>query len=259
MGRLVRARRRVPAVHRRWSSSTSYLQSILSQFVTLTACSPALTTVNGQAGRMPTYSNGNYLSHQGQQMQFYNQQMHTINPAFVHTTPAQFQGYRSNRTILSQAPSASPPMQGTLSPFVLHSEPSTSTSAPVAHPSFTIQTAAFTASPPPSAEQLRERLLADLRPYLQPTSFSGAGAVAHLTDLVRDFGLQDVDPQVRLEIVSKIRDNAGNHYFRAWLENPLAMEITQEWLRACVGKEDPQLLETLMPLLQVCKMQECVP
>ena len=76
--------------------------------------------------------------------------------------------------------------------------------------------------------------------------------MTHLTELIKKAGIQDVDPQVRLEIATKIRDNAGNHYFRAWLENPLAMEITREWLRSCVSTEDVQLLETVMPLLQVC-------
>ena len=95
-----------------------------------------------------------------------------------------------------------------------------------------------------------------LRPLLQPTSFSGAGAVAHLSSLIDDYGSQEVDPQTRLEILTKIRDNAGNHYFRAWAENEIAMDITKEWLKlACSSKADPQLVETIMPLLHVRYMR----
>ncbi|TCD69168.1 hypothetical protein EIP91_008464 [Steccherinum ochraceum] len=218
---------------------------------------PALTTVNGQSSRtQATFSPANYLLQASQQYQFYQQPSHTqpssINPSFVHVHPPHFPPRNNRPTILSQAPAPSPP-QNTLSPFILQHDPTlsmsttlpTSSASPVAH---------VVHSPvplTPTPEQLKEKLLSDLKPFLLPTSFTGAGAVTHLTDVIKDYGVQEVDPQVRSEIATKIRDNAGNHYFRAWLENPLAMEITKEWLRACVGKEDAQLQDTVMPLLQI--------
>ena len=228
--------------------------------------SPALTTVNGHGNRgLPTYTTGNYLSSQGQQLQFaYHQPPHTpplaINPSFVHATPSQYQVPRNDRTILSQAAvSLSQTQNHTLSPFLLQADPGPSTSIiPPVAPAPYINPPAPPEPPAPSPEQVKEELLASLRPHLQPNAFTGAAAVAHLTDLVRDAGILEVDPQVRLEIATKIRDNAGNHYFRAWLENPTAMEVTREWLRACVGTDNPQVQETLMPLLQVCTT-ECSP
>ncbi len=67
-----------------------------------------------------------------------------------------------------------------------------------------------------------------------------------------DYGVQEVDPPTRWEILTKIRDNAGNHYFRAWVENEDAMTVTREWLKlAYNGKDNAQLVETIMPLLHV--------
>ncbi|KAH8106351.1 hypothetical protein BXZ70DRAFT_919222 [Cristinia sonorae] len=216
---------------------------------------PALT-INGQHGRStPIMSPGNFLSSQGQQLQFsYNQSPHTpslsINPSFVHSTPSHFQiPHQNNRTILSHGSSSSP-LHGALSSYGTLSDSNGSPSIMPPPSMFTFPPAS-PAAPAPTPEQLKEKLLANIRPFLQPSSFSGAGAVAHLAEFVKEFGVQEVDPQVRLEIATKIRDNAGNHYFRAWLENPVAMEITQEWLRACVGKEDLALVETIMPLLQI--------
>ncbi|TFY60615.1 hypothetical protein EVJ58_g5042 [Rhodofomes roseus] len=111
------------------------------------------------------------------------------------------------------------------------------------------------AAPPkpvaPTPEQRRAALQAAIKPLLTPTSFTGAGAVAQLAGHIDDYGILDVEPRIRMEILSKMRDNAGNHYFRAWGENEDAMEITREWLKsAFAGKDDGGLLETVMPLLQ---------
>lgn len=106
--------------------------------------------------------------------------------------------------------------------------------------------------PTPTPEQRRLTFLTAIKPHLTPTSFTGAGAVAELVSLIEDYGTADVDPQTRLEILTKMRDNAGNHYFRAWVENEEAMDITREWLKlAYAGKGDAQLVETIMPLLHV--------
>jgi hypothetical protein len=63
----------------------------------------------------------------------------------------------------------------------------------------------------------------------------------------------EVSAQTRLDILTKIRDNAGNNYFRAWLENVAAMDVAREWLKAgATSNTDNQVLETVMPLLHVC-------
>ena len=104
----------------------------------------------------------------------------------------------------------------------------------------------------PSAEERRATLARDVKPLIQPNSFTGGGAVTQLTNLLDDFGMNDVDSSIRLEVLTKIRDNAGNHYFRAWVDNPVAMDVIREWLKAAfVGRTDPQLVETIMPILHV--------
>lgn len=105
-----------------------------------------------------------------------------------------------------------------------------------------------------SPQVRKEQFQAAIKPLLQPTSFTGAGAVNNLVNLISDYGSQDVDGQIRLEILTKIRDNAGNHYFRAWAENLTAIDITREWLKtAFTAKGENPLVETTMPLLHVCK------
>ena len=95
-----------------------------------------------------------------------------------------------------------------------------------------------------------------VKPLIQPSSFTGAGAVSQLVNLLDDYGIPEVETATRLEILTKIRDNAGNHYFRAWVDNAVAMEIVREWLKlAFVGRStDPQLVETIMPILHVSRM-----
>ena len=74
-----------------------------------------------------------------------------------------------------------------------------------------------------------------------------------LVSRIVEYGILEVSAQTRLDILTKIRDNAGNNYFRAWLENVAAMDITREWLKAgATGNADNQVLETVMPLLHVC-------
>ena len=91
-----------------------------------------------------------------------------------------------------------------------------------------------------------------MKPFIQPTSFTGAGAVSQLVKILDEFGINEVDVAIRLEILTKIRDNAGNHYFRAWVDNLVAMEVVREWLKlAFVGRSDSQLVETIMPILHV--------
>jgi protein phosphatase 1 regulatory subunit 10 len=103
-----------------------------------------------------------------------------------------------------------------------------------------------------SPQARQEKLQLAIRPMLQATSFTGAQAVHNLVTLINEYGSQDVDAATRLEILTKIRDQAGNHYFRAWSENVTAIDISREWLKsAFMAKVDDALVETIMPLLHV--------
>jgi len=76
--------------------------------------------------------------------------------------------------------------------------------------------------------------------------------VQQLVGKIVEYGISEVSAQTRLDILTKIRDNAGNNYFRAWLENVSAMDITREWLKTgATTNADNQVLETAMPLLHI--------
>lgn len=162
----------------------------------------------------------------------------SVNPSYV--LPSHFYSHSLQRQ--------QPQVQTTLSPHVLHSPTTPATSgissiqlSPVA-----------TLSTPLNPEARKNKLSTDIRPLLQPNSFTGAGAVNSLVGHLDDYGSQDVEAPLRLEILMKVRDNAGNHYFRAWLENTTAMDITRDWLKAgLTAKSDSLLVETIMPLLHV--------
>lgn len=239
--------------------------------LTLLIYSPALTTMNHHPSNgMSHYSHSQqFLLPQSQPRTQYPYQ-HTshsstlsIDPSFVNTTSSHFQ--QSPPPPLPRPSShqyaASPPPV-TLAPYVLHSPPSHNV-----HPTSGIPPSSFYASqetptssqplPPPqptgpTPEQLRERFLTGLRPLLKSDSFTGAGAVTKLTNYISNYGISKVDIPTRLEVLSKIRDNAPNHYFRAWAENGAAMTITKKWLLES-GSAEPDTDESAatMPLLHV--------
>ncbi|KAI0706944.1 hypothetical protein C8T65DRAFT_221484 [Cerioporus squamosus] len=233
----------------------------------------------------PQYQQSSFISQQPQaRIQYPYQQSHqpalSINPSFVHNNASHFQQSQQHHISLPRHHSHSPPQpqqQGTLSPFVLHSPTSTfytniSPSSFYGHP---VQPQAGPsssqpptpqpvqqASPPapapapqpnkPTAEQKKAQLARDVKPLIQPNSFTGAGAVSQLVDIIDDYGIAEVEAATRLEILTKIRDNAGNHYFRAWVDNAIAMDIVREWLKlAFSGRTDPQMVETIMPILHI--------
>ncbi|PIL36624.1 hypothetical protein GSI_00313 [Ganoderma sinense ZZ0214-1] len=215
----------------------------------------------------------------------------SINPAYVHANTSHFQQQQQQHALsLTSSHSHSPPQQqqGTLSPFVLHSptsafyagippssfygqsvhsQPGPSSAGPSStvhaqsqppQPSQPLQPAPVSATPllpvpnQLTAEQRRAQLLRDVKPLIQPTSFTGAGAVNQLVNILFDYGIAEVEASTRLEILTKIRDNAGNHYFRAWVDNNDALEIIREWLKlAFQGRSETQLLETIMPILHI--------
>ncbi|KAG9317074.1 hypothetical protein JVU11DRAFT_1261 [Chiua virens] len=213
---------------------------------------PALTTISDTESSRPyaqpssqVVSTTQQTQSRSQQPQYqYQQPTLSINPSYVlpshfYSHSPQHQQSQSQPTTLSphvlHSPSTS--MTGTLSSYYSPSTSSTSTSTPAA-------------SINPQAR--KDKFSADIRSLLQPHSFTGAGAVNSLVAHIDDFGSQEVDPTTRLEILTKIRDNAGNHYFRAWLENVAAMDITREWLKVgLMAKSDSLLVETIMPLLHI--------
>ncbi|EED79321.1 predicted protein [Postia placenta Mad-698-R] len=111
----------------------------------------------------------------------------------------------------------------------------------------------------PTPEQRKATFMSTIKPLLTPNSFTGAGAVAQLVGHIEDYGALDVDASTRLEILTKMRDNAGNHYFRAWVENEGAMDVTREWLKSgYTAKADSQLVETIMPLLHLTRKVQII-
>ncbi|KAK0467804.1 uncharacterized protein EV420DRAFT_1635076 [Desarmillaria tabescens] len=215
---------------------------------------PALTTLNGAA------TNG---LQQYSQPSFQPQQARTSYP-FTHLSLSLSNSnpYMYSHSYPQQIATAS--AQGTLSPQALHSpsqlmttivpsqfygkpQPSGSQPTPPAAPQ------PAPSQPPGSTPQERkQQFLTSIRPLLQASAFTGAQAVNTLASRISDYGPQDVDAATRLEILTKIRDGAGNHYFRAWSENPTAMDISREWLKSVLAtKDDSTLVETIMPLLHI--------
>lgn len=215
--------------------------------------SPALTTISDSETPRPFPLSSTQVvptaqqTHSRQQTQYqYQQPTLSINPSYV--LPSHFYSHSP------QHQHAQPQSQPTtLSPHVLHS-PSTSMTGALS--SFYTPSPSSTSTSTPSVsinpQARKDKFSADIRPLLQPNAFTGAGAVNSLVSHIDDFGSQDIDPSTRLEILTKIRDNAGNHYFRAWLENVTAMDTTREWLKTgLMAKNDSLLVETIMPLLHV--------
>ncbi|KAF9242941.1 hypothetical protein BU15DRAFT_43603 [Melanogaster broomeanus] len=211
---------------------------------------PALTTMSdpetgGQYSQPSSHVTQLTLQNQLRQQQqpHYQQPTLSINPSYV--LPSHFYSHSpQHQHSQSQVPA-------TLSPHVLHS-PSTSMTGILSSLYSPSASASASAAPAVSSQARKDKFSADVRPFLQPNAFTGAGAVSSLVGHIDDFGSQDVDATMRLDILTKIRDNAGNHYFRAWLENGAAMDITREWLKAgLTAKSDNLLVETIMPLLHI--------
>lgn len=174
-----------------------------------------------------------------------------INPAFVHSFSPPQSAQSPPQTLAPYALHAPSPPVETISPtaFYQQSTPSTSTTPP------TPISNAQTPTPTPPSNKLspqarQEKFNTNIKPLLQPNQFTGAGAVSDLADKIIALDIGEIEGSLRLEILTKIRDNAGNHYFRAWVENEDAMDITREWLKAA-AKGDDQLAETIMPLLHI--------
>ncbi|KAF7330885.1 hypothetical protein MVEN_02428000 [Mycena venus] len=236
---------------------------------------PALTTMNGSTsnGTHHTYSQqSSYSSQTNTPQQQQQQQQQQRQPQI---TPYSFLPSFSMAYYL---PPQQQQQQGTLSPQALHApatnslmnayytQPQASGSKPQQQQQQQQQQPQVQqqpqqqqppAPPPgPSPAERRQQMLTAIRPLLQANAFTGAAAVATLATRLFDYGSADVDAATRMEILTKIRDGAGNHYFRAWAENPTAVDITREWLKAAFNAtresgDDAQLGETIMPLLHL--------
>ncbi|KAF8966411.1 hypothetical protein BDZ97DRAFT_682188 [Flammula alnicola] len=166
-----------------------------------------------------------------------------------------------------------PTPQGTLSPQALHSptssmmavipssfyaqpalsqpQPQQSVTLPVASTSQQPSSQAEAPAPGPTAEERKRQFQNAIQPLLQSSAFTGAQAVHQLTERIAEYGASEVDAATRLEILARIRDGAGNHYYRAWSENATAIDITREWIKAAAKGNNAPLVETTMPLLHL--------
>ncbi|KAL5530757.1 hypothetical protein ACEPAF_7015 [Sanghuangporus sanghuang] len=87
---------------------------------------------------------------------------------------------------------------------------------------------------------------------LSPSGLSNAYTVRKLMDAVAEMGSARVTPEMRIDIASRIRDNAGNAFFAAWARDAEAMVLLVSWLKAGVaGKDEGKWECTIMPLLHV--------
>ncbi|KDR74518.1 hypothetical protein GALMADRAFT_157714 [Galerina marginata CBS 339.88] len=165
--------------------------------------------------------------------------MMTISSSSFYSHPTQSQQLQPGPSQQQQLQLQHPQPQSIATPQASTSQASTPTDPP---------------APRLTEEQREERkrtFQIAIRPFLLPTAFTGAQAVNQLTNLIAEYGATDVEAASRLEILARIRDGAGNHYYRAWSENTTAIDITREWIKAAAKGNNAALVETTMPLLHL--------
>ncbi|EJD54104.1 hypothetical protein AURDEDRAFT_110720 [Auricularia subglabra TFB-10046 SS5] len=112
-------------------------------------------------------------------------------------------------------------------------------------------------SPPADASGNKLSLSDALKPLLSSKILENGGrsAVTSIVDTIERYGgPADVEPRVRLEIMSRIRDNAGDEFREAWANHPGAMEIIRSWLKAGIsgkGAGSDESNDGLIALLHV--------
>ncbi|KAF4615967.1 hypothetical protein D9613_011490 [Agrocybe pediades] len=189
-------------------------------------------TLSPQALHSPTTANSMMALMPG--ASFYGHQQQTQ----LQAGPSQHHLLQQQQQQLHQSP---PQLQPTASPIASTSQIPINTTEPAPAPGLT----------PEQKEEQTRQFKQSLKPLLQSSSFSGAQAVITLTNLISNYGVNEVDAATRLEILARIRDCAGNHYYRAWSENASAIEITRDWIRAAAKGTNAALMETTMPLLHL--------
>ncbi|KZV79189.1 hypothetical protein EXIGLDRAFT_846775 [Exidia glandulosa HHB12029] len=92
--------------------------------------------------------------------------------------------------------------------------------------------------PPPGP---KPTLAEALKPLLASKTLEtgSRAAVNGIVNMIDQYGgPADVDLAVRLELMSRIRDNAGADFLMAWVNNPGAREIVKIWLKSFVYGKD---------------------
>ena len=175
-------------------------------------------------------------------------------------SPQQLQAQQSLMSMIFYHPQAPPSQQIQQQAVQSHSPPLPHVQAPPIQTNLTASSSTSASSTStlisdssgPSPEESKKILQDKLKTLISPTSLGNASTVRAIVRAIEDRGIAEVEPPTRVEIMSKIRDNAGNQFFRAWSESVDAMDILRDWLKAgATAKDDRQLEETIMPLLHV--------
>ncbi|KAH8115813.1 hypothetical protein DFH11DRAFT_1543264 [Phellopilus nigrolimitatus] len=209
---------------------------------------PPTSSSQGTSQRSPSTTFINHFQQQQQQPQ----QPATVNPLYMQ----QQHMYQQQRTLNPQQlsmgypqfmyhhPMPGPASNSSQTPVQtnLTASSSSQVNAPVPLPS----------PPAPSPAERRAAFVAKLSTLLSPSALSNASTVKSFVDAIKDYGTSSVPAKLRTQIASKIRDNAGNQFFRAWNDSEEAIVILKNWLKhGASDKDDGRWEETIMPLLHV--------
>ena len=144
-------------------------------------------------------------------------------------SPTQYYSYQSH----------APPLS--LNPSLLHTSPS-SISSPVAPDQPNGPVAGLSNSSKSSLTSVLNSLLSPKGLPNSPTQ---------LVRTITAIGPSEVELSLRLQVLLKIRDYAGNDFYQAWASNLEAMDIVRDWLKGAVTSKTGEWDETIMPLLHV--------
>ncbi|KAF9446742.1 hypothetical protein P691DRAFT_776657 [Macrolepiota fuliginosa MF-IS2] len=225
---------------------------------------PSLTLSNGNPNLQPYGSHAIFASQPQRQQYPYTQTSLFIPSYYRQASTASPQGTLSPQALMNPSSlltSINPASfygnqsSATPGPQQSQSDPQAQSAMPQGQQQYTLQVQQQQPQPaelsPEEIAQRKARFFASIKPLLLSTAFTGAQAVNTLVERIMN-NIQEADPSIRLEILTKIRDGAGNHYFRAWSENTRAMDITREWLKAAyTANDESPLIETIMPLLHI--------
>jgi len=89
-----------------------------------------------------------------------------------------------------------------------------------------------------------------LKPLLTASRLSGPSAVAVIVNVLESYGYQDIDCDTRTDFFGKLSVQADDQFFKAWVENPAAIDITRTWLKAgAADKLDGPWRSSINPIL----------
>ncbi|KAL5488365.1 hypothetical protein ACEPAI_6473 [Sanghuangporus weigelae] len=243
------------------------------------AIDPSLTSTTNSASYSPPPSASSQGSQQSSSLQFSipfhqqqqqqqhhpHQNMHSpvlaMSPVYLMQQQAQQQQQQQQRTLnpqqltlqypftmYSMQQHAQSPMQTNLTATTSHS----ATPPPASSSNSLNSTIApqSVSAPAPELDPVVFKQTVDQ--LLSPSGLSNAYTVRRLMDAVAEMGSARVTPEMRMDIASRIRDNAGNAFFAAWARDAEAMVLLVSWLKAGVtGKDEGKWECTIMPLLHV--------